>query len=227
MDGTVVLTVVDVDDRNRLEPTEILAALQVSTAAVWREREERTGPSDFALFFWEKRMKEEKVKPRLHQSNTLIDINWVSSEQLPLPTSTTPTASSTTSATVQLHKRRILCVDDDVLGTTLRAEILREHRYSVVIYHSPLAVLDCDLSIFDLAILDFDMPGLNGRELLLRMRTLGARFPIVLLTGFQKALSDEDLVLFARCIDKGMPTDYLLDTIAEFLDSNQVPDYGS
>jgi CheY-like chemotaxis protein len=34
--------------------------------------------------------------------------------------------------------------------------------------------------MFNLAIVDFEMPGLDGRELLLRMRALGARFPIVL-----------------------------------------------
>jgi CheY-like chemotaxis protein len=81
--------------------------------------------------------------------------------------------------------------------------------------------------MFDLAILDFQMPGLNGRELFLRMRALGARFPIVLLTGCPEALSDEDVRLFARCIDKAMPIHYLLETSAEFLEPNQVPDYGS
>jgi CheY-like chemotaxis protein len=158
-------------------------------------------------------MGEENVKPSLYQSDTVIDVNWVGSEQAALPNSA-----------MQLHTRRILCVDDDVLSTMLRAETLREHGYSVAIYHSPLAVLHCDFSVFDLAILDFEMPGLNGRELLLRMRTLGARFPIVLLTGSLNTLSHEDLVLFARCIDKGMPTQYLLDTLAQFLDPSQVPD---
>jgi CheY-like chemotaxis protein len=119
---------------------------------------------------------------------------------------------------------RILCVDDEIIGTTVRGEILKEQGYSVVLYHCPLAVLRCDLSAFDLAILDFQMPGLNGRELFLRMRASGARFPIVLLTGCMEALSYEDRVLFARCLDKGMPIQHLLETITEFLDPNQVPD---
>lgn len=76
-------------------------------------------------------------------------------------------------APVRIHKRRILCVDDDVLGTTMRAEILKEHGFSVVVFHSPLEVTRCDLSTFNLAILDFEMPGLNGRELLLRIRARG------------------------------------------------------
>lgn len=70
------------------------------------------------------------------------------------------------------------------------------------------------------------MPGLNGRELLLHMRALGARFPIVLLTGCVETLLSEDRVLFARCIDKSMPIQHLLETIAEFLDPNRIPDYG-
>lgn len=132
-----------------------------------------------------------------------------------------------TASREQFHRHRILCVDDEIKGTTMRAQILREHGYSVVVYHCPLAVLRCDFSKLDFAILDFDMPGINGRELFLRMRALGARFPIVLLTGSPQALSYEDRVLFARCIDKGMPIRLLLDAIAEFLDPNQIPDYGS
>jgi CheY-like chemotaxis protein len=160
-------------------------------------------------------MEQKNVKQRLHLSNALIDCNRVSLNETPRDVS------------VRIHKKRILCVDDDVLGTTLRAEILKEHGFSVVVFHSPLEVTRCDLSTFNLAILDFEMPGLNGRELLLRIRALGARFPIVLLTGCLAGLSHEDCVLFARCIDKSMPIHYLLDTISEFLDPSQDLDFGS
>ncbi len=161
-------------------------------------------------------MKQENVQRRSYLSNGLIDSDQVSVNKVPVDVSPD-----------RIHKQRILCVDDDVLGTTMRAEILKEHGFSVVVFHSPLEVTRCDLSTFNLAILDFEMPGLNGRELLLRIRAMGARFPIVLLTGCLAGLSHEDCVLFARCIDKSMPIHYLLDTIAEFLDPNQGPDYGS
>jgi hypothetical protein len=59
------------------------------------------------------------------------------------------------------------------------------------------------------------------------MRALGARFPIVLLAGCVDTLSHEERVLFARCLDKGMPIQRLLETIAEFLDPDQVPDWGT
>jgi CheY-like chemotaxis protein len=161
-------------------------------------------------------VKQGNVQRELHLSNGLMDSDQVSVNKIPVGVSP-----------VRIHKQRILCVDDDVLGTTMRAEILKEHGFSVVVFHSPLEVTRCDLSTLNLAILDFEMPGLNGRELLLRIRAMGARFPIVLLTGRLAALSREDCVLFARCIDESMPVRYLLDTIAEFLDSNQGPDFGS
>jgi hypothetical protein len=40
----------------------------------------------------------------------------------------------------------------------MRAEILKEHGFSVVVFHSFLEVARCDLSTFNLAILDFEMP---------------------------------------------------------------------
>jgi CheY-like chemotaxis protein len=162
------------------------------------------------------RVKQEYLQPSLYLSNGQVDSDRVGSTKRPHDVSPGP-----------VHKQRILCVDDDVLGTTIRAEILEECGYSVVVFHSALEATRCDLSTFSLAILDFEMPGLNGRELLLRIRAMGARFPIVLLTGCLAGLSREDCVLFSRCIDKSMPIHYLLDTIEEFLDPNQGPDYGS
>ena len=130
-------------------------------------------------------------------------------------------------ARTRMAAQSILCVDDEIEGTRMRGRILEQEGYSVVLYHSPLAVLHSNLSMFCLAILDFEMPGLNGQELLLRMRALGARFPIVLLTGSVNSLSPENRVLFARCIDKGSPIRYLLKTIAEFIGKDQIPDFGA
>lgn len=161
-------------------------------------------------------MKHRQMKRSVELSNTLFDPNPTDFKVAPMSTSS-----------AQSRKHRILCVDDEIAGTRIRGQILEEHGYSVVLYHFPVAVLQCDLSLFDLAILDLQMPGLSGRDLLLRMRALGARFPIVLLTGAVDALSCEDRVLFARCVDKGRPIQHLLETIAEFLDPNQTPDYGT
>jgi hypothetical protein len=74
-------------------------------------------------------------------------------------------------------QKRILCVDDNVPELLLRGKILELQGYTVVLLSCPVQVLRYDLSIVDLAVLDFDMPGMNGKDLLLRMRALHARFP--------------------------------------------------
>lgn len=140
------------------------------------------------------------------------------------------TPSNGVSIVLDAQKRRqrhILCVDDEIIATNARAEILGEYGYIVHVCNSPIESLHCDLASFDLAIVDFQMPVLNGRDLLLRMRSRGARFPVILLTGDLGALRHEDCVLFSRCIDKIAPIDSLLDSIDEFLGPNQVSDYGS
>ena len=124
-------------------------------------------------------------------------------------------------------QKRILCVDDDVVELALRGKILELRGYSVALLSCPLQALRCDLSTFDLAILDFEMPGMNGRELLLRMRALHARFPILLFSASASSLSPEESILFSRCLDKAVPVRHLLDVIAIFLDPNEIPDFGA
>lgn len=158
----------------------------------------------------------ENAKPRVTLTTSSLRDRCISVTEIPI-----------NAPPEQYNSHRILCVDDEIIGTKILGEILEEHGYEVVVYHCPFAALRCDCSIFELAILDFQMPGLNGRELLLRLRALGARFPIVCLTGCLAALSHEDRVLFARCLDKSMLTQCLLETIAEFLDPSQAPDYGT
>jgi CheY-like chemotaxis protein len=158
----------------------------------------------------------ERAKHRVTLTTAFLRGKCASSTEMPL-----------TAPPVQINRHRILCVDDEIIGTEIHGEILNEHGYEVVLYRCPFAALRCDFSIFELAILDFQMPGLNGRELLLRLRALGARFPIVLMTGCLAELSREDRVLFARCFDESMPIHCLLETIAEFLDPSQPRDYGT
>jgi CheY-like chemotaxis protein len=124
-------------------------------------------------------------------------------------------------------QKRILCVDDNVPALLLRGKILELQGYTVVLLSCPIQALQHDLSSVDLAILDFDMPGMNGKDLLLRMRALHVRFPILLLSASAHTMPPESRVLFAKCLDKGDPVRHLLDCIAGFLDPNETPDFGS
>jgi CheY-like chemotaxis protein len=87
-----------------------------------------------------------------------------------------------------LLKYCILCVDDDYIRLGLRAAPLEDEGYSVTAVSCLFMALEYDVSQFHLAILDFDLPALNGFQLLLRLRTTHASFPIVLLSGMSAAV---------------------------------------
>jgi CheY-like chemotaxis protein len=121
-----------------------------------------------------------------------------------------------------LRKHRILCVDDDLLGLEVQAALLEDEGYSVTAVSCPLMALEYDVSNFHLAILDFDMPALNGFQLLLRLRAAHASFPIVLHSGMSRDLPNDMRTVFSSCHDKGEPIHLLLNTIRSYLTS--IPD---
>jgi CheY-like chemotaxis protein len=111
----------------------------------------------------------------------------------------------------------ILCVDDDVICLEARAALLEEEGYSVTVVSCPLRALEHDVSKFHMAILDFDMPVLNGFQLLRRLRAARASFPILLLSSMSRNLPNDIRNVFSSCLDKGEPIDLLLNTIRYFL----------
>ncbi len=119
---------------------------------------------------------------------------------------------------------RILCVDDDAIGLALRGEILTKHGYLVHLDNSPLKTLSRDLLAFDLAILDYEMPNLNGVELLLSMRSRRVTYPSGLLTGKLQCLSPSQIRLFDTCLDKGAPVEALLRIVDYHLRARGIPD---
>ena len=116
-----------------------------------------------------------------------------------------------------LPKYCILCVDDDHIGLGLRSALLEDEGYSVIAVSCPFMALEYDVSQFHLAILDFDMPGLSGFQLLLRLRAAHASFPMVLLSGMSRNLPNDMRIMFSSCLDKGEPIPILLNTIRSYL----------
>ena len=111
----------------------------------------------------------------------------------------------------------ILCVDDNVHCLEARAALLEEEGYSVTTMNCPLGALECDVTKFHLAVLDFDMPALNGFQLALRLRAAQASFPIVLLSGMSRDVPNNMRKVFSSCLDKGEPIPILLNTIRSLL----------
>ncbi len=122
---------------------------------------------------------------------------------------------------------RILCVDDDGVGLRLRGEILTRQGYVLSLDSCPVQALARDVTAFDLAILDYEMPRLNGVELLLAMRARHVAYPILLLSGGLGRIEPSEQRLFYRCIDKGQSVETLLMVISSYVQSRATPDQGS
>ena len=85
---------------------------------------------------------------------------------------------------------RILIVEDDATLASGIARILEGEGHAVdVIASGEQAVLGARQERFDMVILDIGLPGIDGFEVLRRLRTAGQRLPVLVLTA-RDALDD-------------------------------------
>ena len=79
---------------------------------------------------------------------------------------------------------RILIVEDEPRLARTVADLLREHRYAADIAPDGPSGLDNALTgIYDAVILDVMLPGLDGFEVVRRLRRQGVRTPVLMLTA--------------------------------------------
>ena len=79
---------------------------------------------------------------------------------------------------------RVLCVDDAELALALRARILETKGYAVTTSNNAVQVAETfESGKFDLAVLDYEMPTMNGGQLAARLKTACPELKIILYTG--------------------------------------------
>jgi CheY-like chemotaxis protein len=118
----------------------------------------------------------------------------------------------------------ILCIDDDVRCLELRRVILERQGYRVLVCEDPSDALRQNLRAFDLILLDYEMPHLNGSEVLIKLRTACAICPVILVSGCVTDLPWQTTRLFSACHEKGRPVDELLALVERFLQQSSIPD---
>jgi two-component system cell cycle sensor histidine kinase/response regulator CckA len=92
--------------------------------------------------------------------------------------------------------RRILVVDDEaaILETMRRALVTMRHKPTAVKDASQALALFRSLpGRFDLALIDQNMPGMSGLQLAAELHKIDPRLPIILATGYSKAVEDASL----------------------------------
>jgi len=83
---------------------------------------------------------------------------------------------------------RLLLIDDNSCGLIARRVVLEEQGYSVVTSSRPEdAIEKFSSEPFDLVVTDYRMPGMNGDELLRRLREI-RQVPAVLISGMVEVL---------------------------------------
>ncbi len=113
---------------------------------------------------------------------------------LPLTEPVTPPVKRRPRQLPQGEGERILLVDDDRLLLDAICKNLASLGYSVQAHHSSreaLAVLEGDVSAFDLLITDQTMPGITGVQLVGKARRLRPDLPVLLCTGYSEAVTEE------------------------------------
>src|SRR5436305_5737616 len=82
------------------------------------------------------------------------------------------------------QKARLLCVDDDPRFLLLFTAVLEAAGYSVVATNDPCNALQLVTgAAFDLVIVDYDMPHMNGAELACQIKQHKSDLPIILFSG--------------------------------------------
>ena len=84
------------------------------------------------------------------------------------------------------HALRILCVDDNVELVELVSDMLRFYGYHVECVYdgdSALQLVEAGPENFDVIVTDLQMPGLDGRDLIVAARAAGFRGRVVVYSG--------------------------------------------
>ena len=103
--------------------------------------------------------------------------------ELPLPASA-PVIAAGSPPVLLVPGRRVLLVEDDPVVAAVVQDLLRQQGHAVEhAAHGLAAMAALQAGDFDLALLDLDLPGLDGFELARLLRKQGRRLPLLALTA--------------------------------------------
>ncbi|OWB27998.1 response regulator transcription factor, partial [Xanthomonas oryzae] len=119
-----------------------------------------------------------------------------------------------------VEPQRILLVEDDPTIAEVIVGLLRAQGHSVV--HAPhglAALTEAADNTFDLALLDLDLPGLDGFALARQLRVFGYEMPLIAVTARSDEAAEPNAheAGFDSFLRKPLTGDMLADTIAEAL----------
>jgi len=122
-----------------------------------------------------------------------------------------------------LPKTALLCVDDDQDVLECEKAFLEAFGYTVVTASSGREGLElAGLSSFDVVIVDYCMPEMNGQEFAIAMRRLRPRAPIIMLSGMED-VPGQALKLVDAFVPKDRLASRLVPAIALLCEPESLP----
>jgi len=112
---------------------------------------------------------------------------------------------------------KILCIDDESAALNIRKRVLETAGHHVLTARSGDDGLQLFRSeSFDLVLLDYWMPGMNGIATARELKRIDASVPMIILSGLSQ-LPDETMGVVDRWILKDEGPQFLLNTIKALL----------
>lgn len=110
---------------------------------------------------------------------------------------------------------RVLIVDDDIGANVVGGDILRELGYKVDLSQDGFQAIEKfqNNNIYDLVVLDLNMPGISGKEVFYRLKKLKPSIKILICSGYSDTiLNDDD---FIKSIDGYLHKPYMYEELAK------------
>ncbi len=111
------------------------------------------------------------------------------------------------------NRTTVFYVDDNPKSSRLLTSVMEGCGFRVITAHDPVEALGlCRRTSFDLALLDYEMPGMTGSQLAQEIKFLVPEAPVVLISGYA-ALPATELVFVDAHFGLGTALDDLLWTM--------------
>ena len=111
---------------------------------------------------------------------------------------------------------KILVIDDEELVNEMLKRRLEQAGFETISFfdaREALAYFEDHPSSIDLAIIDHNMPGINGTDLAERLRSMMPELPIIIMTGLHEGIEFGEYVV----LNKPMSRDELLEAVKRMI----------